>query len=372
MTFARTGIPVSIHSRKLTFSLWPVSRAKAGATVTSRLFAPDPWPVMLQEAHRLRTKDHRDAARSFLEQGEDFYKAASTASTTAAKPLLLYYAFLNIAKALILIRAPLTKLDAARHGLYEKIQPGGKELISALVETLQPGTKPLVFDLLSQAVTGKHIAGNHTFALPALMRQIVPGHRLFIVASKASSENFLSNTVHILHEPSDNTIWPRLEIEAGDLTRLRLGHTELLQRSGLPWDWRVVRDSVRNDILCLEPKTPRTYTKGWISDAVMPLIDEIRQNIWQTVLSVPPYRKYYLFAPPISEASATLPQLLSAYALFFYFGSITRYRPHHFDRILEGPYGAFVESFMQNQPAQLLFLFASEFAQREVSRAALV
>jgi YaaC-like Protein len=104
----------------------------------------------------------------------------------------------------------------------------------------------------------------------------------------------------------------------------------------------------------------------------MPVIDRVRHRLWQTVLAVPPYRAYYLFLPPDSEAESVLPQSLSSYALIFYCGSVTRYRPHHFDRILGGRFGAFTESFLHDQPSQLLFLFASEFARREVAKAVIV
>jgi len=60
------------------------------------------------------------------------------------------------------------------------------------------------------------------------------------------------------------------------------------------------------------------------------------------------------------------------YAITYYLGSITRYRPHHFDSILEGSFGPLVEAFLNDQPAQFRYLTASKFARREVTRAALV
>jgi hypothetical protein len=43
-----------------------------------------------------------------------------------------------------------------------------------------------------------------------------------------------------------------------------------------------------------------------------------------------------------------------------------------FDKILDGPYGPAVQGFLNDQPNQFLFLMASEFAQREVVKPALV
>jgi hypothetical protein len=55
-----------------------------------------------------------------------------------------------------------------------------------------------------------------------------------------------------------------------------------------------------------------------------------------------------------------------------YLGSIVRYRPHHFDRILASQYGPFIEAFLNDQPTQFIYLMASEFAEKEVTRAAIV
>jgi len=56
----------------------------------------------------------------------------------------------------------------------------------------------------------------------------------------------------------------------------------------------------------------------------------------------------------------------------FYLSSITRYRPHQFDRILEQRYGPFIQAFLNDQPQQFLFLMSSLFSKRDVTKAALV
>jgi hypothetical protein len=82
------------------------------------------------------------------------------------------------------------------------------------------------------------------------------------------------------------------------------------------------------------------------------------------------YRKYYLHLTPGQETR--LPQLASLWCLFFYFGSVVRYRPHLFDNILKGPYGAFVTEFLSAQPEQFLYLLASEMQARDIARPAIV
>ena len=175
-------------------------------------------------------------------------------------------------------------------------------------------------------------------------------------------------------DDGNGQIWLRFGIVRGDLARLGVTQTTFLARAQLAGSWRPVAAPTGGnaDTLWFEQLTPTNYTRGWLPNSVQPLIDTIKLHIWQVVSSMPPYRHYYLYLPPSSEHPFVLPQILSSYAAMYYFGSITRYRPHHFDKILSGPYGPFVESFIHDQPSQMLFLMASEFAKRDVTRAAIV
>jgi len=371
----RAGEPVTVRRRKVEFSLWPARQAKGGYITNPRLFVTYPWPVISQVIAGLKNKTDRQVGAAFIEQARDFFQAALTANTAAAKPLLLYYCFLNLAKALVLVRIPGTSLDAAMHGLVERLKAGKRELIDAYLEIKPTAVKPEVFDLLLKAIRGNGLAVQTKFNVPTLMRQVVTGHRLYLSATGKTTENFLSlKHLEFLHDANSHTIWLRIAIASGDLSRVGVGQKKLLQAAALAPNWRAVSQPTGTEpnLIWIEMSVPEQYQQGWIAEKIMPVIEKARHQLWQTVRSVPPYRAYYLFLPPASESPYLLPQILSSYALFFYFGSITRYRPHHFDRILDGPFGSFTESFLNDQPSQLLFLFASEFARREVTKAAIV
>ncbi len=98
------------------------------------------------------------------------------------------------------------------------------------------------------------------------------------------------------------------------------------------------------------------------------LFDILRPVLWATVATVPPYRRHYVYLRPTTEAPYVLPQLLSIYALAYYFGSITRYRPHHYPSITDSAFGPRVQDFITGQPQQFLYLLASEFAKREIAK----
>ena len=105
------------------------------------------------------------------------------------------------------------------------------------------------------------------------------------------------------------------------------------------------------------------------SQVLEKISNQARSQLWRSVTAYPPYRKYYIYVPKVAQF--LMSQLLTIYLATFYFGSITRYKPEQFEQILKNPIGPFVFEFFSNQPAQFLYLMASEFVKQEVAKAAI-
>jgi hypothetical protein len=254
------------------------------------------------------------------------------------------------------------------HGLSEKLRPNGTELIDAYLEAFQATTtKNNVFDLFWRALKGDGLgSATVTFDMLTLLPQVVPGHRLW-AAGADEDERFLElEEVQLLEDA--HSVWPQLRLVAGDLTRFGIAARDVLRDSGLGSSWRQVQGPAA--MVSFEPTAPTPFTSR-AADKVMDAISTIAPNLWTTVRNDKPYRAYYLYLCPPAQAASRMPQLCSIYAIAYYLGSITRYRPHHFTSIIDGPYGPFVEAFLNDQPTQFLYLLASEFVEREVARAAL-
>jgi hypothetical protein len=347
----------------------------------TRVFATDPWTVIRRSVEKKRLTA-RGAVSAMLQQSEDFYRAAQS-GVKAAKPLLLYYCFMNLAKAYILAVGPREDLSDAKHGLAEKLDvpPNNKELENAYLEAHEtpapPATKVNVFDDLLRTISNHGLVISPTrFDLLTLIPQVVPGHRLWAAgAGSKNKERFVSlEKIQIWQGINAKEIWLRLYLFADDLKRINLSHQDLLDLTGLDSVVREVACKEKSDereLICLEQLQSVTYT-GRPSDRVPDLVATLRHKLWRTVLATPPYRKYYLYPAPVLEHSQILPQILSIYAITYYLGSITRYRPHHFDSILSGPFGPFIEAFLNDEPSQFIYLMASEFAEKEVTKAAIV
>jgi hypothetical protein len=373
-----------VKDRPLEFSFWPMERTTRRYGLGTRVFATDPWTVIRRSVERRCLKTTKDAANALVEQAEDFFKAAES-GVKAAKPLLMYYCVMNLAKALVLCVRQRQEVDNAQHGVSERLDapPNDKELVNAWLNataTQPPGPIAVgriqVFHELALAIGGGGAipANNTRFDMTSLMPQIVPGHRLWIEAS-SYRERFISlQRIEFRKNPSAREIWIRIFLFADDLLRVNLGHQDFLMQAQLSNSFYEVATTEEDDdrrLICLDQVNVMPYNHR-PSDVVPQLVASIRHQLWRTVLTSPPYRKYYCYAAPAAEHAQVLTQLLSIYAITFYLGSIVRYRPHHFDTILRSPHGPFVEAFLNDQPQQLAYLFASEFAEKEVTRAAIV
>ena len=364
---ARGGLNLEIGQREIAFSLWPVGRATRRYRVQHRLFAADPWPLIYNEIEERCTRRVKKSAQSFCAQAEDFYKTSFHGRELYAKPLLLYYSMLNLAKAFILATNNGAANYQPHHGLSENAT--ARQDAGAIVRAVLRQNQPSAFNDFLFSVAHRRLTATRSYRLGSVLPQILTGHRIWCAAANASERFIAVDNASFLTQPAQHLIWARLAFRDGDVRRLNLSYSQLLGRSRLGNGWRMAR--VDDASVCLERINPHTFGHR-PSDDLMDVVTEIRSVLWSSVLLVPPYARHYLYLAPPNERAQVLPQLLSIYMIMFFLGSITRYRPHHFETLQEGLYGPFIESFLSEAPSQFLYLLASEFLQQEISKPATV
>lgn len=375
---ARRGKRILVLQRPLPFSFWPMYRTTRRFGLQSTVFALDPWTIIRASIGRRCPTGSQQEALSSLEQAQDFFKAATTTGIIASRPLLLYYCFMNLAKAFALTVQQQSSFDQAQHGLAARLRPPNKELENAYLQSYKsPNTRTgdlNLFDEFMEAVTGSGLAGDKNFDLPTLLPQVVPGHRLWSEAMDVPERFIALHDIRFNEDSANKEIWLSIDIFADDLTRLGVTHTQLLSEARLSGKFREVQTKANvkgRKLIRFEQIRQRSYTHR-SSDEVPRLVADLKPMLWTIVASVQPYRRYYVYLAPAAEHVQVLPQLLSIYAISYYLGSITRYRPHHFDVIVRSPMGPRIEEFISSQPLQFLYLMASEFAEQEVTRPSIV
>lgn len=377
---ARNGKDFKVKRSPVEFSFWPSKDFRGKKTLQFEIFCKEPWSVIEGEIDKRCPKKLINDANAFLSQSKEFYKAA-TGSGVISNPLLFYYSFLNLVKAQILTEGKIKvrNLNNAFHGIKEGKNPKTKKLGHAYVTVVRSAGKyrSVFNDLLITHGFKQFPKNPQDVKIAHLLPTVVAGHRLWKDSINRKERFVPIYKIKFKQNNAKSIIWINIYILKQDISRFKITHRRLLAESGIGDYFSEVKDELNDkkydddEIICFEQKIPIKSTKQPL-DKIESLINDLylRENLWQVATSIPPYRKYYLYLRPKKEMK--LAQLPALYALFFYFGSVTRYRPRAFDKMRNsGNYRAFISDFFSTQPAQFLNLLASEFCKRKVVKPAI-
>jgi len=377
---ARVGERLKVNKKTIPFSYWPTKIGQKGnASLQPLLFSLDPCAIIDQAIKKSCPAQAKPEALACMRQARDFYESATEAGKVSAKPLSLYYCMMNLVKAFCLTRGTQSTFNQAQHGLSEQLAAGGQELVNASLQAFPSPNgqgKLQNFSEFKRALTHTGLSAVQTFSLLSLLPQILPGHRLWAAAS-AKRERFIAiHDVRPMLDRATGNIWLNVYFVSDDLSRLGVTHANFLSESGLTGVFSQVAcsevDQNSRSIICFEQVVPTACQNTKYGNFLQQLFDTLKDKVWTTVASIPPYRRYYVYLCPYAERPSVVHQLLSIYAVSYYLGSITRYRPHHFDSITDKSYGPRIQDFITGQPLQFLYLIASEFAKQEIARPSIV
>lgn len=374
---ARAGERLSVNKKLIPYSFWPTKLGlKGNASLQTLLFSLDPWAIIDQTIKATCPTAAKSEALACVHQARDFYEGAIDAQRVAARPLALYYCFMNLVKAFCLTRGTQPTFNKAQHGLSEMLRsPGNRELSDAFLRAFpSPNARGELqnFSEFMRVLTGNGLVGNQDFDIPVLLPQILPGHRLWSSAANKKERFIAIHEIRTFIDKQSGEIWLNLYFVSDDLTRIGVTAREFLANSNLQPTFTQVacseKDSASRALICFQQTIPIVCPNTKYANYLQQLFGSLRPLLWVTVSTIPPYRRHYVYLRPSSEAAQALPQLLSIYALAYYLSSITRYRPHHLPTITDTAYGPRMLDFITGQPQQFLYLIASEFAQREITK----
>jgi hypothetical protein len=366
---ARAGVELHINERELEFSFFPVFRQDDSWLPAETVFAVSPWAVIGGAVREKVAKVHRPEALAFLQQAQDFYVTAR--ERLAANPLLYYYAFLNLAKALLRVRRFKGSLDRAHHGLHEPPAVGAGGVIeTAKLRVRARNDRACIFPELLKHLGTNPPADNAPLSIRDLLPQVVVGHRQWRNAS-GGDERFIGiKELHFMQDATNKIVWVRFYVASGDLHRFGVT-LERFVLEATPTRAFHAAFSDKPGWYCFESTATSPYQDD-PCEGLPGIVKMLRPDLWRIVSSIPGvgYSRYYAQLMPAPGADR-LPQIASLWAVLFYFGSIVRYRPDRFDALRVGPFGPFVNEFVSAQPEQLLYLLASEICEREIAKPAI-
>jgi hypothetical protein len=365
----RAGDALKIGRETVSFGRHMLMQHGSTYELQHRLFVNDPWELIAEAIHRaVPSQKSRHIAHSFRRQAEDYFRAATIGRELAVRPVLLYYAFLNLSKAYALTQGNVTLLGKAVHGMSAAPKP--RAILGSSIK-FDKSNRVGVFQELLRFLGGNAAFTNRDAPLGYLLPQILPGHRLWCYATSRVERFFTVQRFDVLHAPATKEVWVNIYLDRSDLERVGASEVRALSDCDFGQEFEVAAGISPRYWTCFQQRTMTSYTTD-PAEALAQIGSKMRTKIWETVKIDSPYRKLYVYCCPAAEKRARLPQLLSIYLLMFFLGYVTRYTPGYFEDLLDSKFGPLFETFVSESPMQFLYLMASEILGREVSKPAII
>jgi len=322
-----------------------------------RIVTADVWAFLRNLVIERLGKRESERALAYLDQARDFYEAARNPALRS-KPLLYYYSFLNLAKVAVLVK----KIDlppAPRHGITDPHE-NSRERIRLEGQKVRVRATTEANQLFPQfmALFGAESETTRDYRVIDILGQIPSIHRPFCRVANVSPL-FVPIQSFSVHRNSTH-VWSRMVLDPKDkdvssaLPRIERSHRF---RREFP-------ECEENAEALSYKSVQEPGRKNGIDRGIYRISQRIQTVGLSGILTGSGFR-YYLNAHPPREI---LPPLAAVYAAFFYFGSISRYKPQDFDGILDGGYSWVVGELLTTQPTQFLYGLASFLAGTEVIR----
>lgn len=331
-----------------------------------RIITADIWAFLAHETRARLSGDAENRAVAFLEQAEDFYRTAAS-SSDSSRPLLYYYAYLNLAKVFMVHQG--VELPARMgHGIsdpkvnikqrfYFKTQQvkihkstgrGAPPYENLMLPTLLWCLDPASVRFFDRELKVLDVMGQ----LPAI-------HRTYSMVSGTGDRLVPIDSFTVVRK--DFEVWARVAIKKSAAT-----DSQIRSLCALPvFAGKLTRvcsrvASENAEFWYFEGRRVH-YGPTTLETSIGAVASDLRAAGVSTVVTNDGYRYYFSTA----KREDTLPQIGASVAVMFYFGSLTRYKPYDFDKI-EEKYAWLMSEFLSTDPTQVLYMLASKLAKTEV------
>jgi hypothetical protein len=327
----------------------------------NRMLASNPWRCMELALKAKRLVE----ARAFLSQARDFYAASEDAGATS-RPLLMYYAFLNLAKTLIKTRNANIDLSGAFHGVRESSsnrQAQRFRLTSQSVEVEHPRNNRVhILNEFASVIGWGSLASGHKYGVCDLLSQIPGIHRAYTHIRGQSEHLHPIADAQFRFDQPKRRLWAVLWTKhigpkgTNALSRLK-------SRQYFSSFFTQKETDQQHEKLATFETSPVAYAQN--PRAGLSELGQlcVKAGVVQ-ILTSAGYRYYFADVQP----AARVHQALAAYMAMFYFGSVARYRPSHLEKILFSEFAWAIDEFLSAEGQQFVYFVANRMLEREVVR----
>jgi len=292
--------------------------------------------------------------QAFVRQAKTFFMPAESLHHRA-RPLFYYYAFLNLAKAFLCVRAPKLFLGPEKfgHGILER-HAGGK-FIDECVEIKNEG----VFVEMYKALTGQKLPAGTKFIVEDML-----GYSTdigFDFETKLGVPHIAQGKSRMCFDTDTKNKWPLIAIFG--LTDLEKRATGAFNQFHHFFEEVAVDKQIGNEMFDIKPYS----LKEWRFFQSKKIFLNNETGNREFVLEFDPISKKYFKSTVYNEqidfhlslpigAAFEFPwnEFLAGYVIYFYLGSLVRYHPAYLESLLRTKEAWKLESFTKSASQTLL------------------
>ena len=310
------------------------------------------------ERHGIKKKSERRAVgrnlKLYVRQASEFYDAARSAKSNTA-PLIYYYSFLNLAKALCEFRHPdfHTRPECYRHGL--SWTPDRRNLVDPIKEKVRVTTRGVWHVLWEALMNSRCPAPNPTDLKIKELFSYCPEVSVECESSLGVALQLVRlKSPDVLYDADKRAAWIRFSVGRANLNELGVSLPAL--RAAIRTvrsDYAEVRSKDR-ELRTLETTTPNKWS---------PHKDDPLQSVAADIAALNSFaylgadKSLEYFIPIQQRLPLIVPQIVIYYSVLFWLGSLVRYDPHSVNALMDSAYWMLIDGFVSQSRLWLLELF---------------
>lgn len=313
-----------------------------------------------------RKRDREDIAtnvRIYIQQATEFYEAARSARSSTA-PLLHYYSFLHLAKAICEFKNPRlhARRESYRHGLSWRPDP--QYTVDMERESISLTTRG-IWHMLWETLTATPLrVPNPTRLRVKDLFACCPEISIEFERAYGTPSNLIELIYpDILSDARGRQFWIRFSIERAELKRRRLTAPTLLHFIQSDRSGYIEVKSPHPELRTFESITPLEANKTTPAYTIV----ETDVAAFNAFASLDAEDGVTYNVAPQMRFPFKIPQIAISYSILFWLGSLVRYDPHSLSRLMDSQYWIVIDGFMTQSRLWLLELFEWALYQQETT-----
>lgn len=335
------------------------------SSAPERIMASDIWGLLnLELKKKIKQKNKKEEGQAYLNQAHEFYNASILAEPRS-KPLLLYHSFLNFVKMYLLINDNTLEITPSYHGVTEHPDSKSRRKFAITKEILRIVNQRNRINILNEfyyQLSGSRLGAGEEISVYDLLCQIPAIHRTYCHSLRKKELFYFIESGGFKRDTASKEVWATIYIPRSAFSESK--EKEELKKKKYFKDMfvkEVMTDERHSQCYCFESKAYR-YTRSCL-DVIGAITKDLAKAGIMAIVTNNGYRYYVINI----DKNKRQPQLIAAYLLMFYFGSIVRYRPHVLESLLtKDKYGWVIKEFLETQGEQFIHIMAAEILEREI------